>query len=315
MSKSLPPPQNLAEPVARLFPNSHLLSAHNLTGGVSAQVIVFEIELPDGTTQKLVLRRHGEIDYAANPNIAANEFKLLQILQAVGIPAPAPIYLDESRELLPTPYLVTQFIEGETQLAPRRVTPFVRQLAHQLSIIHTSDYSKYDLSFLPDQTERFTAKLRARPAVLDDTLSEGRIRDTLESRGVPLVHNKPTLLHGDYWQGNILWHDQRIAAVIDWEDAALGDPLSDLANARLEILWAFGPRAMRTFTQHYQLLTPLDYSQLPLWDLYAALRPAGKLDTWGLDALTLRKMRRRHKIFVDEALGQLSPQLFDSKTM
>lgn len=293
--------------VARLSPGAQLLSAHNLTGGVSAQVIAFEIEHPDGTTQKLVLRRHGEVDYTANPNIAADEYKLLGILQSVGVPAPAPIYLDESRELLPTPYLVIEYVDGESQPSPFHVTTFVKRIAHQLSIIHTSDYTKYDLSFLPDQTERFTANLQARPAVLDDTLSEGLIRDMLESRGVPHARNKPTLLHGDYWQGNILWHDDKIAAVIDWEDAALGDPLSDLANARLEILWAFGPRAMRTFTEHYQSLTPLDYSQLALWDLYIALCPAGKLDTWGLDAPTLRKMRRRHKIFVDAALGQLSP--------
>lgn len=293
--------------VARLSPGARLLSVRNLTGGVSAQVIAFEIERPDGSVQKLVLRRHSETDYAANPNIAADEYKLLQILQAVGIPAPAPIYLDESCELLPTPYLVIQFVEGETQLNPHRVLRLVRQLAQQLAFIHTRDFAEHDLTFLSDQAKRFAAKLQSRPAVLDNTLSEGRIRDALESRGVPRPRNKQTLVHGDYWQGNVLWRDGKIVAVLDWEDAALGDPLADLANARLEILWGFGPRAMRTFTQHYQSLTPLDYSQLFLWDLYAALRPAGKLDTWGLDALTLKKMRRRHKIFVDEALRQLAP--------
>lgn len=293
--------------VARLSPGARLLSVRNLTGVVSARVIAFEIERPDSATQKLVLRRHSETDYAANPNIAADEFKLLQILQAVGIPAPAPIYLDESCELLPTPYLVIQFVEGETQLAPVHVTRFVRRMAEQLAHIHTRDYSGFDLSFLPDQNERFADELENRPAVLDDTLGEGLVRDALESRGVPHLRNKQTLVHGDYWQGNVLWRDGNIVAVLDWEDAALGDPLSDIANARLETLWAFGPRALRTFTQHYQSLTPLDYSQFFLWDLYAALRPAGKLDTWGLDALTLKKMRRRHKIFVDEALRQLAP--------
>lgn len=299
---SVPSPQHLADIVSRLSPDAYLLAAHPLTGGVSAQVIAFEIEHPDGTTQKLVFRRHGEIDYSTNPHIAADEFKLLQILQSVGVPAPVPVYLDDSRDLLPTPYLVIEYVEGETQLTPRHVTPFVRQLANQLSIIHIANYTNHDLSFLPDQTKRLAAKLQNRPTVLDDTLSESRIRDTLESRGVPHPHNKPTLLHGDYWQGNVLWHQDKIAAVIDWEDAALGEPLSDLANARLEILWAFGTRAMHTLTQHYQSLTPLDYTQLPLWDLYAALRYASKLDTWGLDPQTVRKMRQRHKFFVDAAL-------------
>lgn len=228
----------------------------------------------------------------------------MQVLTSVGVPAPIPIYLDTSRELLPTPYLVVTYVEGETQLAPVRVTRFVKRMAEQLVFIHTRDYSKHDLSFLPDQTARLTEKVRHRPAVLDDSLSEGLIRDALESCGIPLPRNQRTLLHGDYWQGNLLWRDDKIAAVIDWEDAAVGDPLADLANARLEILWAFGPRAMRAFTQHYQALNPLDYTHLPLWDLYAALRPVSNLDTWGLDAQTVRKMRRRHKTFVNEALKQ-----------
>ena len=37
------------------------------------------------------------------------------------------------------------------------------------------------------------------------------------------------------------WCHNRIVAVIDWEDAALGDPLADVANARLEVLMHFGP--------------------------------------------------------------------------
>jgi aminoglycoside phosphotransferase (APT) family kinase protein len=34
----------------------------------------------------------------------------------------------------------------------------------------------------------------------------------------------------------VLWRDGRIVAVIDWEDAQVGDPLADLANTRLELL-------------------------------------------------------------------------------
>lgn len=45
-----------------------------------------------------------------------------------------------------------------------------------------------------------------------------------------------------------MWRDGQLAAVIDWEDAQLGDPLADVANARLEILWAFGIEAMLRFS-------------------------------------------------------------------
>ena len=58
-----------------------------------------------------------------------------------------------------------------------------------------------------------------------------RIRDMLASAWPFPRPNPPALLHGDYWPGNILWKDGRLAAVIDWEDACLGDPLVDLAMA------------------------------------------------------------------------------------
>jgi aminoglycoside phosphotransferase (APT) family kinase protein len=112
-------------------------------------------------------------------------------------------------------------------------------------------------------------------------------------------------LHGDYWPGNILWKDGRLAAVIDWEDARVGDPLDDLANCRLEFLWTLGVDAMNEFTERYKSQTSIDCTNLPYWDLVAALRPCGKLSTWGLDAAVEQQMRNRHRSFVDEAITAL----------
>ena len=84
--------------------------------------------------------------------------------------------------------------------------------------------------------------------------------------------NAPVLLHGDYWPGNILWRDEQLAAVIDWEDARLGDPLIDLAISRLDLLWIFGSEAMNSFTQDYLTGMAIDTRDLPYWDLCAALR-------------------------------------------
>ncbi|MGT5522875.1 phosphotransferase family protein, partial [Escherichia coli] len=81
--------------------------------------------------------------------------------------------------------------------------------------------------------------------------------------------NKSVLLHGDFWPGNVLWKDGQLVAVIDWEDAQIGDPLADLGNSRLEILWASGSEAMHSFTRHYQAMTDIDFSNLPYWDLFA----------------------------------------------
>jgi aminoglycoside phosphotransferase (APT) family kinase protein len=116
------------------------------------------------------------------------------------------------------------------------------------------------------------------------------------------------LLHGDFWPGNVLWKDGQLVGIIDWEDAALGDPLADVANSRLEMLWAFGIDAMQSFTRQYQAMTTIDFINLPFWDLCAALRPAAKFAEWAADDATEKTMRERHRWFIAQAFKKLSVQ-------
>jgi aminoglycoside phosphotransferase (APT) family kinase protein len=292
--------------VHRLEPESRLLRVWPLKGGVSAQVTALEVTRPDGQQHKLLVRQHGEADRQTNPQIAANEFRLLQILTAAGIPAPKPYFLDQSGQIFVTPYIVIEYIEGTSEFAPLHLDDSILQLAAHLARIHRLDCSVVDLSFLPEQTAIAAKKLRERPTALDDSLDEGCIRAALEAVWPWPSRNPAALLHGDFWPGNIVWQGGLLVAVIDWEDAALGDPLADLANSRLEILWAFGSDAMRRFTEAYQSLMPIDYSHLAYWDLYAALQPASKLAAWGLDATTEGRMRAGHSLFVCQALEKLA---------
>lgn len=270
--------------VEEIYPQSKLLRYWTLQGGVSAQVTALEIEQPDGQQKRLVVRQHGAADLAQNPNIAVDEFTLLHHLKSAGLPVPTPYFADNV-------CIVVEFIDGATEF-----TPDVHQLAAQLVRIHSVE----PLPFLPSKT------LNPRPAVMDEALDEGRIRDVLDSVWPLPQVNKPVLLHGDYWPGNVMWKDGRIAAVIDWEDAAVGDPLMDVANARLELLWAAGVEAMETFTAHYQQLMPdLDFTHLPYWDLFAALKPMGRLHEWAGDAVTEQKMRDGHRLFVSRAFERL----------
>lgn len=298
--------QNLVQVAQKISPQCRLLRAWELRGGVSAQVTALEIEQPDGQRARLVVRRYGDADLRHTPHVAAHEFRLLQLLQAAGLPVPAPYLCDESGAIFATPYIAIAFVEGESAIAPSNLADCIRQLATQLARIHGIAGSHRDLSFLPELDITSTGKLGTRPVALDDSLSEGTIRDALEPVWPLRRRNSSVLLHGDYWPGNTLWRDGRLAAILDWEDAAVGDPLADLANSRLELLWAFGGEAMRSFTRRYQALTTIDCSNLPYWDLYAALRPAHKLATWGLDDATTQAMRARHSAFVAQALLEIA---------
>ena len=181
------------------------------------------------------------------------------------------------------------------------VADLIPQLVMQLSRIHQVDCSNLDVSFLPQQEKIVAEKLRKRPAKVDESLEEGRIRDALEAVWPLYQRNTTVLLYWNFWPGNILWRYGQLVAVIDWEDAALGDPLADVANSRLEILWAFEIDAMQSFTHYYQSLTAIDFTNLPYWDLYAALRPISQIAEWGLDNSTEQLMRKKHRWFITQA--------------
>src|SRR5260370_25261061 len=222
--------------VHKLDPQSKLLRTWELKGGVSARVTALETMRPAGHAQNGIAGQHGELDLNHNPQVAADEFKLLHLLHSVGLATPAPYRFDQSGEIFSAPYIVIEYIEGKPEFAPSNLPDLIFQLATQLSRIHHVDCSKLDVSFLPQQANIYAHKLRARPAKVDESLDEGPIRDALEAVWPFPQWNTSFLLHGAFWPGNILWRDGQLVAVIDWEDAALGDPRADVAHSRLEIL-------------------------------------------------------------------------------
>ncbi len=104
------------------------------------------------------------------------------------------------------------------------------------------------------------------------------IRSALAHNWPPERRTPSRLLHGDFWPGNTLWRMGRLTAVIDWEDAARGDPLADPGNGRLEVALLWGREAMQAFTDHYLTKMP------------------------GLAAPASQRMKARHAACVDEVL-------------
>jgi aminoglycoside phosphotransferase (APT) family kinase protein len=289
-----------------IAPGSRLARAWELKGGVSAQVTALEVERPDGQRQTVVVRRHGPADLAGNPQVAAAEFRLLGLVRSAGLAVPAPLHLDQSGAIFPTPYLVIEYIEGQTAVAPEHVGAALDQMAAYLAKVHTINAANADLTFMQPHGQRFAWLINNRPDTLDDSLDEPRIRAALDAIWPFERRNPAVLLHGDFWPGNIMWRDGRLAAVLDWEDAAVDDPLADLAVSRLDILWAFGAEAMDYFTARYQALSALDWTNLPAWDLCAALRPAGKISGWATATAAEQTMRERHRAFVEQAFARLA---------
>lgn len=281
--------------IQRFSPGSQLLRAWPLHGGVSAQTTAFEIERPDGRLEKLVVRRHGKWDLARNPHIAADEFRLLQVLHAAGVAVPKPRHFERSGEIFAGSCVVLDYVDGQTELAPRDLEEYLARIAAQLAEIHA-----FGIDRVP-----FLRRTEASTIGVEPSCLQGRAGAALRRMRPPAQVNRSVLLHGDFWPGNILWRDGRLVAVIDWEDASIGDPLLDLSASRLELLWAFGAAAMRRFTDLYDDLTAVDLGNLACWDLYVAAGAAGDLANWGLDAATEQAMREKLTWFAERACTSL----------
>jgi aminoglycoside phosphotransferase (APT) family kinase protein len=239
--------------------------------------------------------------------------KLLNAIRETGVPTPIPVEFDQTG---PTPYLVLEFIEGKSDFTPHDKPNFSYQFASQLLKIHKIDRSHQDLAFLTEQSKEIMDRIGVRPLQINHPFEEGRIREVLETALPFPQRNADVLLHGDYWPGNVLWRADQLIAVIDWEDACWGDPLYDLAIARLDLLWIFGLEAMTSFTDYYQSGMPVDYTDLPYWDLYAALRfirlVGSHLDEWaayfhpyGRRDITVRTIRTYYDFFIHQAFERL----------
>ena len=86
------------------------------------------------------------------------------------------------------------------------------------------------------------------------------------------------IVHGDYRIDNVIWHptDSRIVAVVDWEMATIGDPVSDLAIAL--VYWSQAGDTLRDLVPVAEHITEApgfwdrgriasQYASLTGWDL------------------------------------------------
>lgn len=258
----------------------------------SRRTTALQISAADGTKRELVLLTHGERDRGRNPHIARDEFRLLAALEKSALPTAQPLHLETAHE---PPFFILTRLPGATQSDANAQT-----LAETLQAIHAVDWRRLDLDFLPQVDALLASDLETQGG---DPLN---IRPALRAALSRLAVNPPVLLHGDFWLGNLLWADGQLTGIIDWEDAAIGDPLADLGKSRLEMLWALGEAAMKRYTTAYLALNPaLDASALPVWDLWGALRLSHYPD-FAPDAESASRMRLQYQRFVEAALGEIA---------
>lgn len=285
---------------AALNPQAQLLEVVPLTGGVSADVQALTLRDADGQIIKVVVRQHPDRTFKdRSADLVRLEYELLAALSAAGVPVPEPLMLEVSGELVPSPALVMTYVEGTAEIGHDDLPAQMEKMAQVLCAIHDLPASK-----LPALPER----LNPLPELFE-FLPEGTIwqalREYLAEANWSAYQGRPALLHGDFWPQNLLWRDGELVAVLDWEDAAIGDPMADVAGARVELGWTYGEQAVAEFTRAYDRRRPLDRRRLNLWEVYVATAAAHFMHEWGLCAAQEAHMRSNAEVFARRAAQQL----------
>jgi aminoglycoside phosphotransferase (APT) family kinase protein len=297
-------PTGTADPYATLAQRlgGRLTRRWTLHGGVSAKVQALELILPDGTVDRVVVRQHGAASWKPlEAGVTSTEYALLEVLAGAGLPVPRPRLCDLSGLVLPAPYLVLPFIDGAKE--PHSLSLGLERMAGFLARLHALDVEALALpETLPRRDDPVPELLEYLPDGLE------ALRHLLEKPGAGQERrSKGSVLHGDFWPGNILWQEDQIAAVLDWEDAAVGDPLSDLAGSRVELMCAYGESAMEVFTAHYLRARgqAVDPEQLALWELLVSSAALAFMDRWGLEPQLEAARRSKTQAFLDRAASVL----------
>jgi aminoglycoside phosphotransferase (APT) family kinase protein len=314
------PEAAIAQIVARVEPSATVVGTAAPAGGLSSWMTIVEVERPDHTRHRLVVRRGRRPDSERHTLPFGTEFELLRHLDVAGIPVARPRAFDSSGQIIPQSYVVLDFVPGTTRFVADDPTAMAIEMADVLAAIHDLDASDPALPALPGHVARMEdwiiSDLTRRPP--DPSLREGLVRRYLDEHWPPPASER-CLLHADYFPGNIVWEGASIVAVIDWESAAIGDPMADVATTRLDLWWAFGEEVANVFSDRYLAATGRSPSTLPAWELVVSLRPAGAVSLWASDMvahgrpdITADSMRRDQHAFVDRALDRLRTSGEDS---
>ncbi|GMA40330.1 phosphotransferase family protein [Mobilicoccus caccae] len=214
------------------------LTGEHVAGGKSNLTYV----VSDGSTS-VVVRRPPMGHVLATAHDMNREYRVMTALAPTAVPVPQTYLMCTDESVIGAPFYVMEYATGTPfrradELAPygpERAQAISARLVDILVDLHAVDPAEVGLSdfgrpegFLSRQVRRWTKQLEA---------STSRELPGAQELAADLAESVPadgdvSIIHGDYRLDNVLVdvdHDDEFTAVLDWEMATLGDPLSDVA--------------------------------------------------------------------------------------
>lgn len=278
-----------------LSPEGDLIYFSRLEGGVSCDVFLLEVK--EGTKiNKFVVRTEG---LPTSENTVETEFYLLKSISNKQVPTAEAFYFDNSCEILDKPFMVMSFLEGTIFEPKEREFSFLEIMAKQLIRIHQTD-----IAYLPELPLR-TDPLDGLISYLPKESRWDELSSFIKGLNKEIFEGEKVFLHGDFWLGNLLWKDSLIVGILDWEYAAIGDPLSDLATACLEVRYEVGIEGIEIFKHTYSNFLDIDEYRLSLWLIFVASSTLHFIDEWKLPNKRKKKMIKEATITIEEEFNKI----------
>lgn len=284
-----------------LAADARLVELRLASQGMSDETVFVTLESGAGERHELVARRFRPDGVARELADVERQFRLLRALAGSGIPIADVLWHEPGDEPLGAPFFVMRRVagivpvpwspEGRAFLAAAGDGAVGHEFVDVLARIHAIDWRARDLAFLPGWGDGGAFALREVERLADSVRSYREDPEPVfeDALGWLAAHApetpSPTLVHGDYRTGNLIYgssggaaHD-RIAAVLDWEFARIGDPFVDLgwvcarSNAmQSDRVCYLLPREV--FLERYERATgrAIDESRLRFWEIFHQVR-------------------------------------------
>jgi aminoglycoside phosphotransferase (APT) family kinase protein len=294
-----------------------------LSGGSIQENWRLRCLLPNGTVREFVLRKDAPATIASS-RTRREEYAIMKAANEAGVLTPEPVGFCEDSAVIGAPFAVMSMVEG-VGLGPRIAkdlslggdrVELARGLGRELAKIHGVRPPHKALSFLSEPSEKpALAEVKTLRDILD-ALGESRPAIEWGLRWAELHAPpcpKPTLVHRDFRTGNYMVDAHGLTAVLDWEFAGWGDPMSDIGWFCAEC-WRFGKTDLEAggiaprivFYEGYQAQSgaPIDDAAVRYWEVMAHLR-------WAVIAL---EQGHRHLSGQEHSLelaltGRIAPEL------
>ncbi|MDM3927493.1 phosphotransferase family protein [Mycobacterium intracellulare] len=190
-----------------------------------------------------ILRRQPTGPLAARAHDLRREYRILSALsQHTALPVPEPIALCEDESILGVTFYVMADVPGTVlrdptdtaELAETTRSAAARHAVEALAALHSVDLDRAGLADLGPRDGYVARQLRRWLSQVEQTCDVDafhRLGEQQAALADALPRTTETsLVHGDYRFDNLVLdpRDGTVRAILDWEIAALGDPLADL---------------------------------------------------------------------------------------